>query len=81
MLTAVCVDTGAASGLIAPVLNAGVVNPFLEQFSQEWPVGVHAVLVWDGADYHTGAGLVVPGNISLIQLVPYSPELNPVENL
>ena len=63
------------------MLNAGVVNPFLEQFSQEWPVGVHAVLVWDGADYHTGAGLVVPGNISLIQLVPYSPELNPVENL
>jgi transposase len=24
---------------------------------------------------------VVPGNVSLIQLPPYSPELNPVENL
>jgi hypothetical protein len=24
---------------------------------------------------------VVPANLSLIQLVPYSPELNPVENL
>jgi transposase len=25
--------------------------------------------------------LVVPGNVSLIRLPPYSPELNPVENL
>jgi transposase len=39
------------------------------------------VLVWDGAGYHTGGDLVVPPNVSLIQLVPYSPELNPVENL
>ena len=81
VLTAVCVGTGAASGLIAPTLNVGVVNLFLEQFSRELPAGVHAVLVWDGAGYHTGASLVVPANVSLIQLVPYSPELNPVENL
>ena len=81
VLTAVCVATGAASGLISPTLNVGVVNLFLEQFSRELPAGSHAVLVWDGAGYHTGGGLVVPANVSLIQLVPYSPELNPVENL
>ena len=81
VLTAVCVGTGAASGLISPTLNVGVVNLFLEQFARELPAGAHAVLVWDGAGYHTGDGLVVPGNVSLIQLVPYSPELNPVENL
>jgi transposase len=80
-LTAICVSTGAASGLIAPTLNLGVVNLFLERFSRELPAGTHAVLVWDGAGYHTGEGLVVPANVSLIQLVPYSPELNPVENL
>jgi len=81
VLTAVGVATGAASGLIAPTLNVGVVNLFPEQFARELPAGVHAVLVWDGAGYHTGAGLVVPPHVSLIQLVPYSPELNPVENL
>jgi transposase len=81
VLTAICVGTGAASGLIAPTLNLGVVNLFLEQFSRELPAGAHAVLVWDGAGYHTSGGLVVPANVSLIQLVPYSPELNPVENL
>ena len=81
VLTAVCVGTGAASGLISPTLNAGVINLFLEQFARELAPGSHAVLVWDGAGYHTGGDLVVPPNVSLIQLVPYSPELNPVENL
>src|SRR3954468_12070591 len=81
VLTAVCVGPGAASGLISPTLNAGVINLFLEQFSRELAAGSHAALVWDGAGYHTGGDLVVPANVSLIRLVPYSPELNPVENL
>ena len=41
---------------------------------------MHAVLIWDGAGF-TGEDVVVPSNVSLIQLPPYSPELNPVENL
>lgn len=81
VLTAVCASTGAASGLIAPVVNAAVVNLFLEQFAWELPAGVHAVLLWDGAGYHISEGLEIPKNVSLIQLLPYSPELNPVENL
>jgi transposase len=81
VLMAVCVATGATSALIMPGLDIEVINRFLEQFSKELPGGVHAVLIWDGAGYHTGGELVVPGNVSLIQLPPYSPELNPVENL
>jgi transposase len=81
VLMAVCTSTGAASALIMPELNTGVLNLFLEQFSRELPAGVHAVLIWDGAGYHTCGDLVVPGNVSLVQLPPYSPELNPVENL
>src|SRR5947207_2855920 len=49
VLMAVCVSTGAASALIMPELNPGVLNLFLEQFWREWPAGVHAVLIWDGA--------------------------------
>jgi len=64
-----------------PEWNTGVVNLFLEQFARESPAGVHAVLIWDGAGFHTGTDLVVPSNGNLIQLPPYSPELNPVENL
>jgi transposase len=81
VLTALCAGTGGACGLISPVLNAEVINIFLEQFSRELPSGVHAVLLWDGAGYHTSRDIRVPKNVSLIQLLPYSPELNPVENL
>ena len=81
VLVAVCVSTGDASALIMPELNTAVINLFLEQLGRELPDGVHAVVIWDGAGFHTGGGLVVPGNVSLIRLPPYSPELNPVENL
>ena len=81
VLTAACAAVGAAAGLIAPELDTAVVNLFLEQLSRQLAPGVHAVLLWDGAGYHTGKGLVVPANVSLINLPPYSPELNPVENL
>jgi len=36
----------------------------------------------DGAGWHQPGGApVVPGNISLLPLPPYSPELNPVGNI
>ena len=40
--------------MIMPTLNIEVVNLFLEQFSRELPAGAHAVLIWDGAGFHTG---------------------------
>jgi transposase len=81
VLLAVCVTTGTTTALLMPELNAEVLNLFLEQMSRELPSGVHAVLIWDGAGFHTSKDLVVPSNISVILLPPYSPELNPVENL
>src|SRR3954447_3950880 len=81
VMTAVCAASGAAVGLVMPELNTAVVNLFLEELSRRLAPGVHGVLLWDNAGYHTGGGLVVPGNVSLIGLLPYSPELNPVEDL
>ena len=43
--------------------------------------GAHAVVVLDGAGWHGAGGLAVPDNITLLPLPPYSPELNPVENV
>ena len=68
VLAAVCAATGAMSAVIMPTLNTEVVNLFLEQFVRELPAGVHAVLIWDGAGFHTGEDVVVPSNVSLIQL-------------
>jgi putative transposase len=39
------------------------------------------VVILDGAGWHGSHGLVVPGNITLLALPPYSPELNPVERV
>jgi transposase len=81
VMVAVGIATGSVSAMLASGLDTEVLNAFLRQMAQELPSGVHVVLIWDGAGYHTGAGLEVPANISVILLPPYSPELNPVENL
>ena len=81
VLTAVCPQTGQAEGLISPSLNAGVIDTFLQQFSASLDPGVHAVLAWDGAGFHTAKALSVPHNVTLLTLPPRSPELMPVENL
>ena len=38
-------------------------------------------MVVDGADWHRSKKLKIPQNIKLVSLPPYSPELNPVENI
>jgi len=81
VLGAVCAETGHAEGLPSPQLNAKIVNLFLEQFSRTLAADEHAAMIWDGAGFHVGRSLKVPVNITLIRLPPYSPELNPVENL
>jgi transposase len=52
------------------------------EISAEVAPEAHAVLVCDRAGWHQrGKKLVVPDNINLLPLPPYSPELNPMENV
>lgn len=81
VLAATCSQTGQAEGLIAPRLDTSIVNLFLAQLSETLASDVQAVLVWDCAGYHRAKALSCPSNITLVSLPPYSPELNPVENL
>jgi transposase len=67
--------------MLSPHINVAIINVFLREFSQQLPADVHAVLVWDQAGFHTGHALEVPANITILPLPPYSPELNPMENL
>jgi transposase len=62
-------------------LDTQVMNLFLEQLSSSISEGKHALLILDRAGYHLSKMLRLPNNISLLYLPPYSPELNPVENL
>lgn len=81
VIGAVCPETGHAEGLLSPQLNTPIINTFLAQFSATIPEGEQAVMIWDGAGFHTAHALQVPENVTLVQLPPYSPELNPIENL
>ena len=65
-----------------PAANTNVMNLHLAEISSAVTPGSHAVLVLDGAGWHqSGNKLRVPGNINLLHLPPYAPELNPVENV
>ena len=39
------------------------------------------VMVLDGAGWHKSGSLMIPNNLRLLSLPPYSPELNPVEHI
>jgi transposase len=73
--------TGESVALLAPNANAGTMNVFLRMLSKELKAGEHAALILDGAGWHRGKALAVPDNVTCLLLPPYSPELNPVENL
>lgn len=64
-----------------PEANVDAMNEHLAVISQRIAASAIALLVFDGAGWHTSARLKVPDNIVLLPLPPYAPELNPVENL
>lgn len=53
---------------------------FLNEFSQQNP-NEFKIVVLDNGAFHKAKSLVIPENIALLFLPPYSPELNPAENM
>ena len=78
---AVCPGRAGAAGLVLPFANTDAMNAHLAEIARTVAPGAHAILILDGAGWHGSAALVVPDNLSLLTLPPYSPELNPVENV
>jgi hypothetical protein len=67
---------------VLPYANAETMSLHLAEISSCVTPGAHAVITLDGAGWHQpGDKLRVPENISLLPLPPYSPELNPTENV
>ena len=79
---AICPARATGAAMIMPYANTEAMNLHLREISAKVAPGAHAVLVCDGAGWHQkGKKLVVPDNITLLRLPPYSPELNPMENV
>jgi transposase len=64
-----------------PEVNVAAMNQHLAEISRRVSVGAIALLVLDGAGWHSSPRLEVPENIVVLPLPPYSPELNPMENV
>jgi len=77
---AVCPQTGEHVSLILPTMETVCFNLFLEEMSRCNP-DHHVVLITDGAASHRSKELVLPEHMTLMSLPPYSPELNPQENV
>lgn len=77
---AVSPHDGVMDSLVLPWVNAETMTLFLATVAER-----HAdefiVMVMDQAGWHIARDLVVPDNMRLVYLPPYSPELNPAEHL
>jgi hypothetical protein len=78
---AVCPDRATGVALVLPYANCEAMNLHLAEIGGAVTSGAHAVLVCDGAGWHTSPTLAVPGNVTLVCLPAYAPELNPTENV
>ena len=77
---AVSIADGQWDSLILPKANTVCMQIFLDEIASRYPED-RIVMVLDGAGWHRSTKLTVPENMKLLPLPPYSPELNPVENI
>ena len=77
---AVDAQTGDSFFLIAGGCNTEWTNEFLRQVSQAYPDD-YILLVMDNAIWHKSSTLEIPSNIELAFIPPYTPEMNPIEQV
>lgn len=77
---AVSPQDGAFDSLLLPHVNADCMQIFLDEVASRYPNN-NIVMVLDGAGWHKCKNFLLPENLRLLFLPPYSPELNPQEHL
>ena len=77
---AVCPHDGQHDSLVLPQANTEAMSVFLSEVSSRH-AGEHILMFMDQAGWHKARGLRVPENIEVAFLPPYSPDLNPQEQI
>ena len=72
--------TGENFFLILPYCNTDCMNVFLAELAKAYPNDC-IMLICDGAMWHKANSLIIPEQISLIFIPPYTPEMNPIEQI
>ena len=70
---------GSSFLLELPYCNTDMFQLFLNEFSKENPTELKKVMILDNGAFHKAKSLVIPENIILLFLPPYSLKLNPAE--
>jgi putative transposase len=73
-------QSGESFFLIMPNANTDCMNLFLQELSKEYARD-YVLLAVDRASWHRSKTLVVPENIRIFPLLPYTPEMNPIEQI
>ena len=73
-------QTGSHFFLVLPYCNTDCMNIFLRELSAKY-ADDFIILVADGAAWHKSKRLQIPKNIEIIPLPPYTPEMNPIEQI
>jgi hypothetical protein len=71
---------GALDYMTADKMNTEYMSCFLAQVSKAHP-DEFSIMVLDSASSHKSKDFIVPENMALVLLPPYSPELNPAEQI
>ena len=77
---AVDAHTGESFFLIAGGCNTEWTNEFLRQVSEAYSDD-YILLVMDNAIWHKSSTLEIPRNVELAFIPPYTPEMNPIEQV
>ena len=72
--------TGDGFFLVMPYCNTDCMNVYLRELSKEYSNDI-VLMVCDGARWHNSAGLQLPDNIVITHIPPYTPEMNPIEQI
>lgn len=72
--------TGDHFELEMPHCNANTFQLFLNEFSLH-AANEFKILLLDNGAFHKAKKLIIPDNIALLFIPPYSPELNPAEKI
>jgi transposase len=60
--------------------NTSFMNHYLNELSKAFP-DKYILLVCDNAGWHKSKALTIPANIEMIYIPPYTPEMNPIEQI
>ena len=66
--------------IVAGGCNSAWTNKFFEELSKAYPDD-YIILVMDNATWHKSKSLVIPENMELTYIPPYTPEMNPIEQI